>query len=422
MIPSMKLCVNRSSREILKGFNRTISKTAAVPNSDAITRQESEVRDIIPNKWIRLNKQNNNRALSTVQTKIVPKPTVWTIVSKEESREFMAIFPDIVRELTDAGRHTDIPEINKRYVKLLQYNVPTGKKSRGLAVVGAYKMFERPERLTTENIRLANILGWCVEMLSGMFVINNDLMSGAEVRREAPCWYRKSDVGLLAVNDGLMLENGMYSILKRYFSGHESYLPMIELFHDVTLKSSMGQSLDKLCGSPGAGLEMFTMKRYDSIVKYRNAFYTFQLPVALAMYLANHRDPEMHRQSKTLLLEMGHFYQVQDDFLDCFGDVSITGKPPRYIQEGRCTWLAVVALQRATPTQRKLMEECYGRSDQACVEAVKNLYRQLGLPNTYAIYEEDTYNRINTHIHQLTKGLPHKLFFKLMEKIYRREC
>ncbi|KAL3286354.1 hypothetical protein HHI36_000862 [Cryptolaemus montrouzieri] len=361
-------------------------------------------------------------ALSTIQIKAVPKPTVWTIVSKEESREFMAVFPDIVRDLSDAGRHTDIPEINKRFAKLLQYNVPTGKKSRGLAVVGAYKIFEHPDRLTPENIRLANILGWCVEMLSGMFVINSDLVNGAEVRRGSSCWYRKEDVGLTAVNDGVMLESGMYSILRKYFSQHNSYVPILELFHDVTLKSAMGHTLDKMCSNSGSGLDMFTMNRYNSIVKYRNAYYTFQLPVALAMYLANHQDAEMHRQAKTLLLEMGHFYQVQDDFLDCFGDVNITGRPPRYIQEGRCTWLAVVALQRATPAQRKLMEDCYGKSDPSCVEAVKNLYRQLGLPNTYAIYEEESYNLINTNIHQLTKGLPHKLFFKLMEKIYKREC
>lgn len=53
---------------------------------------------------------------------------------------------------------------------------------------------------------------------------------------------------------------------------------------------------------------------------------------------------------------MGHFYQVQDDFLDCFGDSEITGKVGSDIQEGKCSWLAVVALQRATPAQRQIME------------------------------------------------------------------
>lgn len=86
--------------------------------------------------------------------------------SKEETREFLAVFPDIVRDLTDAGRHTDIPEVTKRFVKVLQYNVPNGKKNRGLTTVVAYKMFEKPENLTPENIRLANILGWCIELVS----------------------------------------------------------------------------------------------------------------------------------------------------------------------------------------------------------------------------------------------------------------
>lgn len=88
-----------------------------------------------------------------------------SVATKEESREFMAVFPDIVRDLTDAGRHTDIPEITKWYSKVLQYNVPNGKKNRGLATIMAYKLLEDPQRLTPENIRLAQIMGWCVEMV-----------------------------------------------------------------------------------------------------------------------------------------------------------------------------------------------------------------------------------------------------------------
>lgn len=64
----------------------------------------------------------------------------------------------------------------------------------------------------------------------------------------------------------------------------------------------------------------------------------------------------MLRQTKTILLEMGHFYQVQDDYLGCYGNSEIIGKDNTDIQEGKCTWLIVVALQRATPEQRKILE------------------------------------------------------------------
>lgn len=68
------------------------------------------------------------------------------------------------------------------------------------------------------------------------------------------------------------------------------------------------------------------------------------------------KDPEMFRQAKTILSEMGHLYQVQDDYLACFGDSEACGKDSTDIEEGKCTWLVVVALQRATPEQRKILE------------------------------------------------------------------
>lgn len=64
----------------------------------------------------------------------------------------------------------------------------------------------------------------------------------------------------------------------------------------------------------------------------------------------------MFRQAKTILLEMGHFFQVQDDYLDCYGKVETMGKVGSDIEEGKCTWLVVVALQRVTPKQRKILE------------------------------------------------------------------
>lgn len=42
-----------------------------------------------------------------------------TAASKDEARQFMAIFPDLVRDLTDAGRHLDIPEATKWFAKVL---------------------------------------------------------------------------------------------------------------------------------------------------------------------------------------------------------------------------------------------------------------------------------------------------------------
>jgi len=421
---SVGFAARRSVRDFVQ---RNISKTSSVPNSDAMTSR-SQIQNIQnenaePSKWVRLSKHNNNRALSTLQTKILPqKDSKMSLVAKEESRQLMAMFPDIVRDLTNDGKYTDIPEVTKRFTKVLQYNVPTGKKNRALALIAAYKMLEDPAKLTPENMKLAMVLGWCVEMLQAYFLVNDDMMDNSDTRRGQPCWYKNGDVGLAAINDAILIENGIYSILKKYFSNHQSYLKIIELFHDISLKTSLGQALDIFSKKDGRpNLDAFTMNRYNAIVKYKTAYYTFQLPVTLAMYLAGNYQEELHRQAKTILLEMGHFFQVQDDFLDCFGDPAITGKVGTDIQEGKCSWLVIVALQRATPEQRRILDANYGNSDSESVAAVKKLYEELGLPNTYSIYEEESYNLIRTHIQQISKGLPHNLFFKFMEKLYKRE-
>lgn len=66
------------------------------------------------------------------------------------------------------------------------------------------------------------------------------------------------------------------------------------------------------------------------------------------------KDPEMFRQATTVLLEIGRLSQIQDDYLCYFGDPEVCGDTD--VQEGKCTWFVVMALQRATLEQRKILE------------------------------------------------------------------
>lgn len=122
----------------------------------------------------------------------------------------------------------------------------------------------------------------------------------------------------------------------------------------------VGQSLDTQTAN--TNVDNFTMERYKRIVANKTSYYTFYLPVALAMHMSGKTDPEIFRQAKTILLEMGHFFQVQDDFLDCFGDPQITGKIGTDIQEGKCTWLSVLFMQRASAQQKELFKDSYGQN------------------------------------------------------------
>ncbi|KAK8750445.1 hypothetical protein OTU49_014834 [Cherax quadricarinatus] len=383
---------------------------------------QGRLHTLIPTTAATFSSHNRLCQLSNVAPVDLPPAKTGHAAPLDKKREFMSVFPDIVRDLTEVGTHSDIPDAQKWYAKVLQYNAVGGKMNRGLAVSLSFKLLAAPDLVTPENIRLAYILGWCIELLQSFFLVADDIIDGSKMRRGKPAWYLNDNLGLGAFNDAILLEAGVYKLLQKHFRDAPYYMDMLELFHEMTLKTALGQALDLLSCPAGQrpNLSKFTMERYNAIVKYKTAYYSFYLPVALSMYMAGITDRELHRQARTILVEMGQFFQVQDDYLDCFGDSSVTGKVGTDIGEGKCTWLSVVALQRASPSQRRIMEEHYGNPEQESVNKVKALYMELGLPATYRAYEDSTSSMIRIHIQQISRGLNHNVFFKFLDKIHKR--
>lgn len=110
--------------------------------------------------------------------------------------------------------------------------------NRGLAVVVSHKLIAQTKGskggpLTPESLRKAQILGWCVELLQSFFLVADDVMDHSEMRRGKPCWYKREDVGLDALNDAILLEAGIYKLLHKHFREESYYVDLLELFHDV---------------------------------------------------------------------------------------------------------------------------------------------------------------------------------------------
>lgn len=66
--------------------------------------------------------------------------------------------------------------------------------------------------------------------------------------------------------------------------------------------------------------------RYRMIVRYKTAYYTFYLPCAIGMIYAGVKDPSSYRLARDICCRIGEFFQIQDDYLDCFGDPEVIGK------------------------------------------------------------------------------------------------
>jgi len=279
-----------------------------------------------------------------------------------------------------------------------------------------------PDGVVSDDLMFkAQVVGWCIEWLQAAFLVWDDIMDESVTRRGQPCWYKAEGVDMNAINDGLVLECQIYSMLKRHCKGLPCYAELLEMFHDVTYQTASGQLIDLITAPIGVvDLSKYTEEAYMRIVTYKTAFYTFYLPAASAMRLAGITDEAAYKKADEICQLLGQFFQIQDDYLDCYGDPEVIGKIGTDIQDNKCGWLVVQALKKCDASQRKIIEENYGKKDKECEKRIKELYVELDIEGVYKAYEEESYQKLKGII-EGQNLLPHELFGAMLAKIYTRQ-
>jgi len=346
----------------------------------------------------------------------------------DDKKTFVEIFPllahDILKELPSTYEQ---PAHALRWMeKMIEINVQGGKMNRGMTVLHSLQALKEGQSLTRNEEFNSLVLGWCVEWLQAFFLVADDIMDQSITRRGVPCWYRQpipinarsGTVGLVAINDAFLLESMIYRILSKYFKDQPYYVDILELFHEVSYQTELGQLLD-LTQPPRGDFTAFTLDNYKKIVKYKTAYYSFYLPVALAMLMAGVTSRPAFDAAQDILLPMGEYFQIQDDYLDCYGDPKVIGKVGRDIEENKCSWLVIQFLQNCTPAQRSILERHYGIDDPKDVSIIKNLYKEVNIEKIFKKYEDESYAAICDKINQV-RIMPQEVFYKLLGKIYKR--
>lgn len=307
--------------------------------------------------------------------------------------------------------------------RMLEYNVRGGKMNRGLMVLESGIMILESLGKPPSNdtvVRLA-ILGWCIEWLQGWLLVADDIMDNSETRRGQKCWYKVDDVKEIALNDAFMIEMLVFKVLKRHFISEPYYAQLVDLFLETTFQTECGQLLDTLCMN--LGLEDLTVDRWTLIVKYKTAFYSFYASVALGMIVAGITDVEEYNACREILMIMGIYFQAQDDYLDCYATPEQLGKIGTDIQDKKCGWLFVHAYHNlASAEQKAVFDKLYGKCKVQTPEEeqIKKLYSELGLPDLYQKYEQDSYDKIMT-LKGSVKQVPWGVFEAFLKKIYKRD-
>ncbi|XP_055699824.1 farnesyl pyrophosphate synthase-like [Phlebotomus papatasi] len=390
---------------------RCISKASVVTDSYCLKKNEASFKS--------LESGDNMKTIRQLQIKEYSTSTS-TAKSKEESQKFFSYFPGIVQELKGIAEKYAAFGVGEHFERVLEYNLQGGKKLRGVSSWQAYQLLVPKDSITEDSLKLAGYLGWCIEMLHAAILMIDDIMDRSITRRGRLCWYKVEDIQLSAINDAFLVDAGIYQILKDHFSHMDCYIKILELFHEISFTTTLGQYLD--AKSQQQDVLSFTMEQYKNIAIHKTSYYGYYLPIASALHLAGYTSPEIFQQAKEILLEIGLFFQIQDDFIDCFGDPKLTGKIGTDIQDGKCTWLSVTCVQRATDAQKEIMKECYGKDDTEAIARIKQLYEELSLPDIYATYEKESYNRIKTQIQKISQKVSGDIFLFFMNKLYNRKA
>lgn len=93
-----------------------------------------------------------------------------------------------------------------------------------------------------------------------------------------------NDVGIIAINDAMMIENGIYVLLRKHFRHLDCYLDLLELFHQITFITTSGQSMDNIYAKKK--VTDFNISKYNVISATKTGYYSFYFPVAAALHLA----------------------------------------------------------------------------------------------------------------------------------------
>ncbi|KAL8461718.1 hypothetical protein ACS0TY_032181 [Phlomoides rotata] len=305
--------------------------------------------------------------------------------------------------------------------RMLDYNVPGGKLNRGLSVIDSYKLLKEGKDLTENEVFLASALGWCIEWLQAYFLVQDDIMDNSQTRRGQPCWYRLPKVGMIAINDGIVLRNHIPRILKNHFREKSYYVDLLDLFNEVEFQTASGQMIDLITTIEGEkDLSKYSLALHRRIVQYKTSYYSFYLPVACALLMAG-ENLEDHTNVKDVLVNMGIYFQVQDDYLDCFGEPEKIGKIGTDIEDFKCSWLVVKALELCNDEQKKILFEHYGKENPANVAKIKALYNEINLESAFAEYESKSYENITSSIEAHPSKAVQAVLKSFLGKIYKRQ-
>jgi len=241
-----------------------------------------------------------------------------------------------------------------------------GKRIRPILTLMAAEIFDSP-------LQKALPAAMAVEVFHNFSLVHDDIMDDAPLRRGKATVHEKWDL-----NTGILSGDAMLILAYQFFENYEPavFKALAKLFSKTALEVCEGQQYDV----DFENRDDVTIVEYLKMIEFKTA-----VLVAAALKMGA-IIAETTTENANLIydfgLNLGIAFQLQDDYLDCFGNPDTFGKQVGGdIIENKKTYLYLKTVEFAKPAEREELLHLYSIQPQDNAEkiaSVKEIFIQTG--------------------------------------------
>lgn len=223
------------------------------------------------------------------------------------------------------------------------------------------------------DYKLALDAALSIEVFHNFSLIHDDIMDAAPLRRGQQTVHEKWDT-----NTGILSGDAMLIMAYQLFENYDAktFQALAKLFSKTALEVCEGQQYDVDFETR----EDVTIDEYLKMIEYKTAVLV-GAAMKMGAIVANASDAQQDK-----IYEFGRYlgiaFQLQDDYLDAFGDPETFGKQVGGdIIENKKTFLYLKTLEFSSEEDRLQLEHLFGVNPSDAsekIETVKHLFRTSG--------------------------------------------
>ncbi|MGL4520598.1 MAG: polyprenyl synthetase family protein [Phocaeicola sp.] len=256
-----------------------------------------------------------------------------------------------------------------------------GKRIRPVLMLLAYNLYK-------EDVKAILPQALAIETYHNHTLLHDDLMDHADVRRGKPTVHKVWDENTAILSGDTMLLLS-YRLLGEC---NPAYLPaVLSLFTETNIEICEGQQWDMEFETR----QDVTVVEYMEMIRLKTSvLVATSLKMGAILGDASPADAEALYQFG---IQMGLGFQLQDDYLDVYGDAAVFGKNiGGDILCNKKTFMLITALARCNEEQRQRLTQwldAVAYVPQEKIAAVTALYNELGIKACCKAEIEAYYNR-----------------------------